>query len=362
MYNEVKEKDASTINNERTDNYDRDNIHTSERVSDTELDSTADRSTDRQIRTDEAEISQTEPTEPIHELDDNRQNNGASVGGAEDSDRTDTDDSEKVGTERGRERGDESERSDDVDGTNEQPFTFSGRNRTAGGSLQLSLFDLIPTEEQQKEIVQRAAHEIFGAAFSMPQQVIDEVLCDGTNDEDSIIEVCIEFSKDKSVESKAEFLKTLYKTDGKGFIFDGRKVSAWWNTDGIRISYGDRANTSTAQLISWEDAAKRIDELLDLGRFAPKDTLLQMSKYEYNKVADRCIELNRNLNDEKYPELKSVVKEEWLDGVYPDKVERMAEHLKTSEGLDEIKTVTQKLCDMYAPFPELQPDPGQLLQ
>ena len=347
VYNESKEN-TQTKTNERTDSYDRDNLHGSERIPNSELDNGTGGSTDRQIRTDEAEIPQAEPTEPIHKLDDNGQNNGASVGSAEDSDRTDTDDSEKVGTERGRERGNESDRSDDVDGTDEQSTPFGGGNRTAGGSLQLSLFDLIPTEEQQKEIVQRAAHEIFGAAFSMPQQIIDEVLCDGTNDEDSIIEVCIEFSKDKSVESKAEFLENLYKTDGKGFIFDGRKVSVWWNTDGIRISYGDRANTSTAQLISWNDAAKRIDELLDLGRFAPKDTLLQISKYEYNKVADRFIELNRNLNDEKYPELKSVVKEEWLDGVYPDKVERMAEHLKTSEGLDEIKTVTQKLCDMYA--------------
>lgn len=262
VYNEVKEKDASTINNERTDNYDRDNIHTSERVSDTELDSTTDRSTDRQIRTDAEEIPQKSQTEPIHELDDNGQDNGASAGNTDISDRADTEDSSGIGTDRGRERGTESERPDDVDGADEQPTPFSGRSRTAGGGLQLSLFDLIPTEEQQRETVQRAAHEIFGAAFSMPQQIIDEVLCDGTNDEDSIIEICIEFSKDKSVESKAEFLKNLYKTDGKGFVLDGRKVSAWWNTDGIRISYGDRANTSTAQLISWEDAAKRIDELL----------------------------------------------------------------------------------------------------
>ena len=251
VYNEVKEKDAPTINNERTDSYDRDNIHGSERIPDSELDNGTSGSTDRQIRTDEAEISQTEPTEPIHEPDDNGQNNGASAGGTDISDRTDTDDSEKVGTDRGRERGTESERSDEMDGVNEQPFTFGRGNRNSGGSLQLSLFDLIPTEEQQRETVQRAAHEIFGAAFSMPRQIIDEVLCDGTNDKDSVIETCIEFSKDKSVENKAEFLKNLYKTDGKGFIFDGRKVSAWWNADGIRISYGDSANKkhSTAHIL-----------------------------------------------------------------------------------------------------------------
>ena len=208
IYNESKENTPIKIN-ERTDSYDRDNLHGSERIPNSELDNGTGGSADRQIRTDEAEIPQTEPTEPIHELDDNRQNNRASVGGTDISNRTDTDDSEKVGTDRRRERGDESDRSDDVDGTDEQPTPFGRGNRTSGGSLQLSLFDLIPTEEQQKEIVQRAAHEIFGAAFSMPRQIIDEVLCDGTNDKDSVIETCIEFSKDKSIENKAEFLKNL---------------------------------------------------------------------------------------------------------------------------------------------------------
>ena len=349
VYNEVKEKDAPTINNERTDSYDRDNIHGSERIPDSELDNGTSGSTDRQIRTDEAEISQTEPTEPIHELDDNRQDNGASAGSTDISDRADTEDSPEIGTDRGRERGTESERPDDVGRTDEQPTPFSGRSRTAGGSLQLSLFDLIPTEEQQRETVQRAVHEIFGAAFSMPRQIIDEVLCDGTNDKDSVIETCIEFSKDKSIESKAEFLKNLYKTDGKGFIFDGRKVSAWWNNEGIRISYGDRANTSTAQLISWENAVKRIDELLGLGRFAPKDTLLQMDKYERKKAADAVWEMRRNLNTEDYPELKEYFTADVFSfvGGYPEETDKIAEHLKTSAGLDEIKSVTQKLSDLY---------------
>ena len=349
VYNKFKEKDAPTINNERTDNYDRDNIHGSKRVQNPELDSAADRSTDRQIRTDAEEIPQTSQTEPIHEPYDNGQDNGAFAGSTDISDRADTEDNQGDGTNRGRERGTESERPDDVDRTDEQPFTFSGRNRTAGGSLQLSLFDLIPTEEQQRETVQRAAHEIFGAAFSMPQQIIDEVLCDGSNDKDSVIEICIEFSKDKSLENKAEFLKNLYKTDGKGFVFDGRKVSAWWNSGGIRISYGDSANKNTAQLISWEDAAKRIDELLDLGRFAPKDTLLQMDKYERKKVADAVWEMRRNLNTKDYPELKEYFTADVFSfvGGYPEETDKIAEHLKTSSGLDEIKSVTQKLSDLY---------------
>ena len=348
IYNEIKEENTPTINDERTGNYDRDNIHGSERVSDAKLDSAAADGANRQIRTDEEKISQAEPTEPIQQSYDNGQDNGASAGGRADSDRADTVNSHEDGTDRGRDRGTESEKSDDVDRTYEQSITFGGGNRTAGGDLQLSLFDLIPTEEQQRETVQRAAQEIFGAAFSMPGQVIDEVLCDGTNDKNSVIEICIEFSKDKSLADKAQFLRNMYKSDGKGFILDGRKVSAWWNEQGIRISYGDSANTNTAQLLSWEDAAKRIDELLDLGRFAPKDTLLQMDKYEYKKAANTFWYMERDLNFDEYPELRNMFKDEWFKGGFPDSTERIAEHLKTAKGLDEIKTITQKLSDMYA--------------
>ena len=349
VYNEIKEENTPTINNERTDNYDRDNIHGSERVSDTKLGSAAADSAGRQIRTDEKEISQTEPTEPIQQPNDNGQDNGASAGGRADSDRADTEHHAEDGTDRGRDRGTESEKSDDVDRTDEQPFAFGGGNRTAGGGLQLSLFDLIPTEEQQRETVQRAAQEIFGAAFSMPQQIIDEVLCDGTNERNSVIEICIEFSKDKSLADKAQFLRNLYKSDGKGFILDGRKVSAWWNEQGIRISYGDSATTNTAQLLSWEDAAKRIDELLDLGRFAPKDTLLQMDKYERKKVADAVWEMRRDLNTEKFPELEEYFTADvFTQGKgHPEETEKISEHLKTSAGLDEIKTITQKMSDLY---------------
>lgn len=345
VYNEVKEKDAPTINNERTDNYDRDNIHGSKRVSDTELDSTADRSTDRQIRTDAEEIPQKSQTEPIHELDDNRQDNGASAGSTDISDRADTEDSPEIGTDRGRERGTESERPDDVGRTDEQPTPFSGRSRTAGGSLQLSLFDLIPTEDQQRETVQRAAHEIFGAAFSMPGQIIDEVLCDGSLNPQSRLDICIEFSKNKSLADKSEFLKSLYGTSGKGFVVDGRNVSAWWSEQGIRISYGNTANINTAQLISWEDAAKRIDELLDLGRYAPSSVLLQMRSYELKKAADAFWYMEKDLDYDEFPDLKDMFNEEWFKGGFPDSTKRITEMLNNPEQLSELTEITAALVE-----------------
>lgn len=43
VYNESKEENIPTINNERTDNYDRDNIHGSERIQNPKLDGAAEK-------------------------------------------------------------------------------------------------------------------------------------------------------------------------------------------------------------------------------------------------------------------------------------------------------------------------------
>ncbi|UKI35138.1 MAG: hypothetical protein L6V93_12945 [Clostridiales bacterium] len=194
-----------------------------------------------------------------------------------------------------------------MDGVNEQPFTFGRGNRNSGGSLQLSLFDLIPTEEQQRETVQRAAHEIFGAAFSMPRQIIDEVLCDGTNDKDSVIETCIEFSKDKSVENKAEFLKKICirRTVKDLSLTDGRYRLGGTLTEYAYPMAIVQTKTQHSSFLG-KMPQNALTSFLDLGRFAPKDTLLQMDKYERKKAADAVWEMRRNLNTEDYPELKRI--------------------------------------------------------
>ena len=123
-------------------------------------------------------------------------------------------------------------------------------------------------------------------AFSIPQQVIDTVLCDGTHHKESIITIVSESSKGKSLEDKVAFLKDHYKTDGKGFVLDEKQISTWWNSDGITISYGNTVETVNKHHLSWEDVARRIDELLDMGRYASTDVLLQVDDFIYSKTAE----------------------------------------------------------------------------
>ncbi len=202
------------------------------------------------------------------------------------------------------------------------------------------------------EIDEEAAQENSGAAFSMPQKIIDDVLCDGSSKDDSVLRICIEFSKNKSIEEKAEFLKEEYGTDAKGFIINGSKIATLWDKDGIYISYGTSAKNAST-FLSWENTAKRIDELLDAGKYAPTDILLHMQDYEEKYVAEIFWNLYSNLDLENYSEIKEFFDDEMISGGYPQRVERTENLLKTADGTAKIQDIARRISEMYIENPNI---------
>ena len=59
-----------------------------------------------------------------------------------------------------------------------------------------------------------------------PQQVIDEALCIGANDQNSRLIICAYFKKDKP--DNARFLAEHYGENGAGFYLDGRQYAIWY--------------------------------------------------------------------------------------------------------------------------------------
>ena len=118
---------------------------------------------------------------------------------------------------------------------------------------------------------------------ALPQQVIDEALCIGANDQNSRLIICAYFKKDKP--DNARFLAEHYGENGAGFYLDGRQYAIWYNAEGIRIAQGESAQRSSATLIPWEQAAARIRELLDLGRYMPQSELDRVDGYERQQRA-----------------------------------------------------------------------------
>ena len=162
-------------------------------------------------------------------------------------------------------------------------------------SQQLSLFDFAdfnnPAQEDGGQIS-------FMSRPELPQQVIDEALCIGANDRNSRLIICAYFMKDHTLEENAAFLAKHYGTNGAGFYINDREYALWYDPEGIRVSTGRSAQNRYATLLSWEDAAKRIRELLDLGRYMPQHELDRVADYERKTLAESLALTARDFSEE----------------------------------------------------------------
>ena len=237
----------------------------------------------------------------------------------------------KDGAGGGRNGTAQSDRSNDVGTTDEQHSQPRRGDRNGGADLQLiegadeeaveeafpaSLFDSPEQEQQFKRDVKRtkpttpqmslfdlqeitpetASTGTFSLRYS--QQVIDEALTIGANDKNSRLIICAYFAKDHTPEENAAFLKEHYGTNGAGFYLNDRQYAVWYDADGFRISAGDTVQGGMTMTLSWEEAAKRIRELLDLGRFLPQEELLRVNVFERSELAEHLIFTARDLSEE----------------------------------------------------------------
>ena len=128
----------------------------------------------------------------------------------------------------------------------------------------------------------------MASAFSIPQQIVDEVLASGGNEPGSTLRITAYFKKNKTLAENAAFLLHEYGSDGKGFRFDGKQVSVWFDERGIRIAYGDRARyEQPSAVLTWEQAAARIRTLLDEGMYLPQEELNQVDMEKRSRSAER---------------------------------------------------------------------------
>ena len=150
-------------------------------------------------------------------------------------------------------------------------------------SQQLTLFDLADFNTPAQEV---SGQFSFIPRPQLSQQIIDEALCIGSNEPQSRLIICAYFMKDHTLEDNAQFLAAHYGENGAGFYVKEQQYALWYNVDGIRIASGDSARGTNVTLLTWEQAAKRIRELLDLGRYMPQNELNRVSEYEIRTLAD----------------------------------------------------------------------------
>lgn len=253
---------------ERSQNYDeRTDVYEERRVLDSRSDSSRTADGAEQIRTDAGAVSEGASDDhlqqPAPERKIDRAPDGNRSGGSESDGRNHAGDGEAGG----RDGSTESERPDVLGRADEHLQGAGGRNRNERADLRLNRqMSLFPTEAEQIQSLEEADEREVSASFLM-EKATDVVLRLGGNNEGIRMELAFDAMIDKPIDEIAAHMRTLYH-GGSGFELEGRRFSAWYADNGIYIAGGDRARyANTARIVSWKDAAKRVGERINAGRF-----------------------------------------------------------------------------------------------
>ena len=246
----------------------------------------------------------------------------------------------------GRDGGAESPRPDEMGGADEQPESAGGGDHPQRAGVQLTndapeaepaqppipqayQLSLFPTEDEQIAYIAEA-ESYTPSAFSMsiPQSDIDHILRMEGNADYARMKIATEFSKGKSVEEIAAFLQSSFH-GGNGVVTESGRYSAWYADDGIHIANGDAARYLTsAKVVSWQEAAERIGQLLTQGEYAANVELAEAPGHERAELAQAVWYLRQDLSEKARAQGYLSCLSDMRGGGFPEETARLAERLR----------------------------------
>ena len=246
----------------------------------------------------------------------------------------------------GRDGGAESPRPDEMGGADEQPESAGGGDHPQRAGIQLTndvpeaepaqppipqayQLSLFPTEDEQIAYIAEA-ESYTPSAFSMsiPQADIDHILRMEGNADYARMKIATEFSKGKSVEEIAAFLQSSFH-GGNGVVTENGRYSAWYAEDGIHIANGDAARYLTsAKVVSWQEAAERIGQLLTQGEYATNVELAEAPGHERTELAQSIWYLRQDLSEKARAQGYLSCLSDMRGGGFPEETERLAGRLR----------------------------------
>ncbi len=184
-------------------------------------------------------------------------------------------------------------------------------------------------------------------SFSNPisQREIDTFLIHGGNHEDGRLAVIAEFSKGKSLEEQANFLKEIYR-GANGLEIEGRKISAWFGKEGAIFKDGDEARYREGQIVSWKHLANNINDLLNRGEFASNVEVIESATYEREKIAEKLLYLKRDLSDETKDRYLAILNDIKGRG-FPDEKENLGKKLEDKNFINKLRKEYEVFLEEY---------------
>ena len=117
---------------------------------------------------------------------------------------------------------------------------------------------------------------------------MEDVLRTGSGRKNTLFHITAKLVEGIDHEELRSFLIQEYGTGGKGFELFGQKFSVWYDGDGMRFRRGESARRNYDRMLTWEEAANRIQDMYDAGTYV-SNVIMQ------NSIKVECDELSSQL-------------------------------------------------------------------
>ena len=150
------------------------------------------------------------------------------------------------------------------------------------GELKDSRETLLSVEGQLQFLDDRVVEDV--PAFSFTQEIIDRALQNGSSFSQGKYRIYCYFKQGHSMEDTVKFLKNEYGVGGTSSILMGTGIGEDHDGKGLKLHRG-YGEDSPKILLKWNAVAKRIGELIDVGRYLSKRELEGIPDYERRVLA-----------------------------------------------------------------------------
>ena len=216
---------------------------------------------------------------------------------------------------------------------------------------QLALFDM-GGNEPVYEVSADTPTGVLTPAHTVPQEVVDLILCTAGNEPNSAERVAVFYMREHPEQENIAFLRREFGMEnGRGIEYEGRKYAAWFMEDGIRLAQGDSIRTGYSKtVVSWGLAAGRILGLLRAGIYLSAAELAQAPDKVLHEAMDALLMTARDLTKEGrdmglLPQTLAI--HDQHKG-YPELDEDMVAFAKAEGGLQALAEEYHAFLDAYA--------------
>lgn len=156
---------------------------------------------------------------------------------------------------------------------------------------QLTLFETLPSIEEQRGTLATEAPKVADISRELIQDaLINRVLMSaggGREANELRLEIAAYWQKGHSINDFAAFLEKEIGMVGQGFQIDGKKLCAWYDSNGLSLSYFPSAIENPMKSLTWREIASRTDRLIRTGSYLSSEEVDAIRAHDLERISTK---------------------------------------------------------------------------